>query len=238
MSGPQAVGTLDAGLIGMDTDVMSARSYSSDVEDGLRLAPDDSDADDTAAVPWPQLPLPDLGSGDANSGGGSWEAASGASSIVANTTAAAASPVALLDTSHTNGSAARGLQTADVPMAAADARLRHGSSRGADVKSGRPTLYLCDCLFLSVPQQHVQTSDPEVVALRVTGPPALQPFSGQVGKRLLLAYLIMSCPPHGLYMQLQNGDRRAGGEKAASVEAATCLYTCMHSLTAMADKLM
>ena len=57
MSGLQAVGTLDAGLIAMDTDVMSARSYSSDVEDGLRLAPDDSDADDTAAVPWPQLPL-------------------------------------------------------------------------------------------------------------------------------------------------------------------------------------
>jgi hypothetical protein len=133
----------------MDTDVSSARGYSSDVEDGLRLAADDSDADDTAAVPWPQLPLPDLGSNDVLAGSGSFQPAADAAGSTALPAAVAASPAALMDTSHTNSAAARGFQTADVPVAAADARSRLGSSRGLGVKSG---------------------------------PPALQPFSGQVAE--------------------------------------------------------
>ena len=145
MSGPQAVSSLDAGLIAMDTDVMSARGYSTDIEDGLRLAADDSDADDTAAVPWPQLPLPDLGSNDGVAGSSSFPAAAGST---ADPAAAAIFPAALMDTSHTNGAAARGVQSADVPVAAADARSRLGGSRGLGVKSGRPNLS-CVCSLCS-----------------------------------------------------------------------------------------
>lgn len=150
MSGPQAVSSFDAGLITMDTDVMSARGYSSDVEDGLRLAPDDSDADDTAAVPWPQLPLPDLGSSDVLRGSGSFPAAAGGSGSTADPTAAAAFPAAQMDTSHTNSMAVHGGQAADVTVTAEDARQRLGSSRGLGVKSGRAPFSCVCCLRLSM----------------------------------------------------------------------------------------
>jgi hypothetical protein len=138
MSGPQAESSLDTGLIAMDTDVMSARGYNSDVEDGLRLAADDRDADDMAAVPWPQLPLPDLGSNDVLAGGGSFPAAAGGSGSTADPTAVNASPAALLDTPHTNGAPAHGSQTAAVATDAMRPRL--GGSYGAGVKAGEASI--------------------------------------------------------------------------------------------------